>query len=288
MTAPGDTDRLIRAFLDEGQTELPDRAYDAVRAHIDRTRQRVVIGPWREPHMSTFARVAIAAAAVLAIAVVLIQLRPSASVGGPAPSPVPTPTPIPLNSHVVVPATANIFAAGHDRTPSPGGGGGGTMPPATPLPGGTSLIVTFPKVTGEVNPIVNAPEIGFNGPGGDMTSDTDVESFGGISGMVHHGNGMFLVGVFLTDDVPADPAPERLDFTDNEDFNLLEPEIGQTFFIGDGIGRGFLVPPGATRVFLGFVNAYTQLDPLSLTHGKPGYYGNNSGELEVEIEVSIE
>jgi hypothetical protein len=56
----------------------------------------------------------------------------------------------------------------------------------------------------------------------------------------------------------------------------------------DALARSFLVPPGATRLFLGFVNAYTKFDPLSLAHGKPGYYGNNSGELEVEIEVSIE
>ena len=63
MTTPRDPDRLIRAFLDEGSTELPDRAYDAVRAHIERTRQRVVIGPWREPPMPTIARFAVAAAA---------------------------------------------------------------------------------------------------------------------------------------------------------------------------------------------------------------------------------
>lgn len=284
MTAPRDRDRLIRTFLAEGQTELPDRAYDAVRAHIDRTRQRAVIGPWREPRMSTFARVAIAAAAVLAVALVGLQLSPSSNVGGPLPSPSPTPTPTPL----VVLATANIFGAGHEWAPSPGSGGAGTMPPEWPLPTGTTRVVTFPSVTGEVNPITNAPEIGFNGPEGDLTSDTDVESFGGISGMVHRSNGMFLVGVFLTDDEPADPAPARLDFTDNEDFELLEPEIGQTFFIGDGNGRSYLVPVEATRLFLGFVNAYTRLDPLSLTHGKPGYYNNNSGELAVEIDVSIE
>ena len=61
MTAPRETDRLIRAFLHEGGTELPDRAFDAVRRDIHRTRQRVVIGPWREPDMSNLARVAIAA-----------------------------------------------------------------------------------------------------------------------------------------------------------------------------------------------------------------------------------
>ena len=34
MNAPRDTDELINAFLDEGLTELPDRAFDAVRGEI--------------------------------------------------------------------------------------------------------------------------------------------------------------------------------------------------------------------------------------------------------------
>lgn len=191
-------------------------------------------------------------------------------------------------SVVTVPAAANIFGAGHDQTPSPGGGGGGTLPPEWPLPGGGTRVVTFRSVSGEVNPINNEATVGYNGPGGDMTSDTDVESYGGIAGLIHHGNGMFLVGVFLTDATPADPAPVRLDFTDGEQFDRLEPRIGQTFFIGDGVGRQYLVPPDATRLFLGFVNAYTRGDPLSMTHGSPGYYGNNSGELEVRVEVSVD
>jgi hypothetical protein len=76
MTAPRDPDRLIRLFLDEGQAELPDRAYDTVRSEIDHTRQRVVIGPWRNPYMPIFARLAIGAAAVLLVAVVGINLMP--------------------------------------------------------------------------------------------------------------------------------------------------------------------------------------------------------------------
>src|SRR6185369_13279896 len=65
MTAPHDD--LIRAFIAEGREELPDRAFDAVRGEIHRTRQRVVIGPWREPQMSNLAKVALAAAAVVAV-----------------------------------------------------------------------------------------------------------------------------------------------------------------------------------------------------------------------------
>src|SRR5687767_5904188 len=38
---------------------------------------------------------------------------------------------------------------------------------------------------------------------------TDVQSFGGISGVVHEEAGIFVVGVLLTDDPPQDPAPER-------------------------------------------------------------------------------
>ena len=53
MTVPRDPDARIRAFLDEGRTDLPDRAYDAVRAGIDRTRQRIVIGPLAAPRVPT-------------------------------------------------------------------------------------------------------------------------------------------------------------------------------------------------------------------------------------------
>jgi hypothetical protein len=86
MTAPRDPERLIRAFLAEGQDQLPDRAYDAVRDTIDRTRQRTVFGPWRETQMFNFARVAIAAAAVVAFGVVGIGMlaRPAPGPGGEA------------------------------------------------------------------------------------------------------------------------------------------------------------------------------------------------------------
>jgi len=89
MTARREPEGLIRAFLDEGATQLPDRAFDAVRHDIHRTRQRVVIGPWREPEMTTLTRVAIAAAAVVAIGVAWATFGPrQGGVGtGPTPSP---------------------------------------------------------------------------------------------------------------------------------------------------------------------------------------------------------
>jgi hypothetical protein len=90
MTAR-DPDVLIRAFLEEGQTDLPDRAFDAVRRDIHRTRQRVVIGPWRQPNMNMFARVAIAAAAVVAIGFAWVNFGPSQNGVGGKPTPTPTP-----------------------------------------------------------------------------------------------------------------------------------------------------------------------------------------------------
>jgi hypothetical protein len=97
MTAARDPDRLIRAFLSEGQTELPDRAYEHVRRTIDRTRQRVVVGPWREPRMSSFIRAAIAVAAVVVAAVVGFNLGPGPGVGGHTGAP-PSASPSPLVS----------------------------------------------------------------------------------------------------------------------------------------------------------------------------------------------
>jgi hypothetical protein len=82
MTTPREPDRLINAFLDEGRTELPDRSYDAVRAGIDRTRQRVVIGPWREPQMNNLTKFLIAAAAVVVVAVIGVNLLPAGRGGG--------------------------------------------------------------------------------------------------------------------------------------------------------------------------------------------------------------
>jgi hypothetical protein len=94
---------------------------------------------------------------------------------------------------------------------------------------------------------------------------------------------MFLVGVFLTDEPPSTSAPERLDFTKRERFRTLAPEVGQTFFIGDGRGRTFRVPGGATRVFLGFADAYSD---GHFYQGHPGYYGNNGGHLCVHVKAA--
>lgn len=135
MTAGRDPDRLIRAYLEEGLTELPDRSYDAVRSQIDQTHQRVVIGPWRLPSMNNFTRLAIVGAAVLVVALAGVYFLPRlGGIGGPgtSPSPVPSPTAVPASS-----APPRAFP---DLGPLPAGAyfmdpfGGADSSPCGPVP----------------------------------------------------------------------------------------------------------------------------------------------------------
>ena len=176
-----------------------------------------------------------------------------------------------ISSAVTVSGQANIFGAGYGDTPEPGGGGGGVVPVEIGILGSPSSY-TF-SVTGTTN-----WGSGSGGPDGDSGS-TNVNSNRSISDIVGPGR-LFLVGVFLDSGVPAS-APAILDFTGNTNFTTLSPELGQTFFIGDGLtgtGSGsvqqFVVPTGATRLFLGFADAFS-------FGGAPGWYGDNSGSLEV-------
>jgi hypothetical protein len=178
----------------------------------------------------------------------------------------------------LVPAVANIFGAGHEQAPMPGGGGPGQLPPIWLLPRGTTT-TTFACVEGIVNPIRS--EAPWNGPEGNKIGPTRISSLQGISGILDGHNAMFLTGVFLTDEEPADPAPAVLDFTDAESFEELAPLVGQTFYIGDGVGRQYRVPAGATRLFVGFADAFYYV-------GEPGWYGNNVGQIEVTVEAKTD
>ena len=67
-------DRLIAAYFEQPQPELPDRTFDAVRQDIHRTRQRLVLGPWSEPEPRMFAGLLAAAAVIVAmIGVALVK-----------------------------------------------------------------------------------------------------------------------------------------------------------------------------------------------------------------------
>ncbi len=182
-----------------------------------------------------------------------------------------------LGQPVTVSGQANVFGAGHPEPPDPGSGGPGVPPTMLRLAKGSDRVVTFRRVKGRVNPIRG--ETPWNGAGGDGRGPTSVNSWEGISGIVHRRNGMFLVGVFLDDKRPRDPAPPRLSFTGREEFRTLAPRLSQTFFVGDGAGRSYRVPRSATRLFMGFADAYAYI-------GNPGWYGNNGGKLSVTVELT--
>lgn len=110
MTPPRNPDWLIRAFLAEGQDELPDQVYDAVRDRIEQTNQRVVIGPWRTPFMNRFVAIGLGAAVVMIAAFIGIQLLggPNVLGQGPAEQPAPTVTPVPRPTPVPSPVPADV------------------------------------------------------------------------------------------------------------------------------------------------------------------------------------
>ena len=95
MHTDRETTRLVRSWLEEGATALPDRVLDAVLDQVPTTPQRSAWWPARRsPEMSNIAKVLIAAAAVVAVALVGFNFLPrNANVGGPAPTASPTPTP---------------------------------------------------------------------------------------------------------------------------------------------------------------------------------------------------
>jgi hypothetical protein len=106
MSTDGDTTRIVRSWLEEGVTALPDRVLDTVLDQVPATPQRRSWWPARRfASLNTYAKVAIALAAVVVVAVVGYNLLPRyGGVGGvpttppPTATPVPTPAPLPSGS----------------------------------------------------------------------------------------------------------------------------------------------------------------------------------------------
>ena len=88
-----------------------------------------------------------------------------------------------------------------------------------------------------------------------------------------------LLGVFLGPGQPDPSAPSLLDFSTaaSTDFAGLSPELQQVFFIGDGLqldgltSQIFIVPNGATRLFLGTMDGFD--------------WNNNVGSLDVTVNA---
>jgi hypothetical protein len=108
MTAHDDLDRQLSSFLRDGPDELPDASFDAVRDHIEQTRQRVIVGPGRFTEMNKIVGFGLAAAAVVAAVVIGVQALgtngtgvapgPTATAEAPLADPTAEPTPSPIPS----------------------------------------------------------------------------------------------------------------------------------------------------------------------------------------------
>ncbi|MDP2433554.1 MAG: Ig-like domain-containing protein [Pseudomonadota bacterium] len=212
------------------------------------------------------------------------------------------------NLAVAVDGETNVFSAGA------AGSFDGLLPNSIEFAAGPGNVFTFPDVSGLVSfdgATLTVPPDG--GDGGSGTTDilSSPTNYPGISGIVYgHGDPdfpdyttwpglgyypgktMFLTGVFLSDAAPVDPAPDRLDFTNGDggmgtEFLTLSPELGQTFFIGDGRTalndlQQFIAPTGATHLFLGFADASQFGHPSS----EAGSYGDNYGALTAQVQLN--
>lgn len=192
-------------------------------------------------------------------------------------------------SGVVVSGQANIFGSGFGDAPAPAGGGGGVIPVESAITVAGPAILTFSSVTGLVQCAAAAAPNGPDG-GTEATGNTDILSWRDVSGVVHPNRTMFLMGVFR-DANPGNAGgtpPTRLNFLHPESFLTLAPELNQSFFIGDGRTddtnaiQTFIVPAGATRLFLGFADAFDFGNPTAL----PGFYSDNTGQVVADFTFS--
>ena len=115
MSSDRDTTRIVRSWLEEGATALPDRVLDAVLDQVPATSQRRPLWPARRfPEMNNALKLVIAAAAVLVVVIVGISLLPrSGGVGGSGPGPTSNPTqtatPTPVSyTHLTLPTICSV------------------------------------------------------------------------------------------------------------------------------------------------------------------------------------
>jgi hypothetical protein len=178
---------------------------------------------------------------------------------------------------IVVPGSASPWLAG-----MPDGStccGGDSAPAQSPSLLSLSVVpfgaLTF-VASGGTQHGPTQPIVGAEGRPGIFTAKAGGAE-NGISGVTAQLSA--LMGVFLNDDPPAlAAAPDALTFSGagGMDFLTLAPALRQVFFIGDGRANGvggatqrFIVPAGATRLFLGTMDGFE--------------WNNNGGALNVTV-----
>jgi hypothetical protein len=114
MSTERETTRIVRSWLEEGVTRLPDRVLDIVLDQVPATPQRRSWWPSRRfAQMNKLVPAAVAAAAVLVVAVVGYNLlagvsEPGAPTTGPTAQPTVVPTVVPSPSPAVTPGLKTV------------------------------------------------------------------------------------------------------------------------------------------------------------------------------------
>ncbi|HUH17153.1 MAG TPA: hypothetical protein VMM85_04325 [Methylomirabilota bacterium] len=115
MSFDPETTRIVRSWLDEGVTQLPDRVLDAVLDQVPATRQRRATW-WptrRNEPMNTMLKFGLAAAVVVVAALIGINYLGTSTVGGPGiDSSTPTPEATPTLEATPTPAPEGLLPEG--------------------------------------------------------------------------------------------------------------------------------------------------------------------------------
>jgi hypothetical protein len=181
-----------------------------------------------------------------------------------------------------VPGTTSVYQIfGHIGNP---GGDYGPSTDAVELnfAAGASNVFTF-TVRGLVSCCSDGPNIPPDGGGSGM----NVVGANGLSGLIGNAHIPF-VGVFTAETDPfGSSAPSSLSF-DAGSPGSPPLELQQVFYIGDGKsgfndGAGttlsFMAPAGATRLYLGVIDAFG-------FNAVTGYYADNNGAFTANVSLS--
>jgi hypothetical protein len=191
-----------------------------------------------------------------------------------------------VRASITIPATSDIFSSGEATADATRGG---TLPVEINLPAETNRVIYFYDLTGSVMAgSLGWPEVGPDGGTNNAFGPrpTNIANASGISGM-QDPQFEFLAGVVLNDTTPVEGTePSPLNFnTIGNNFTQITTQLQQSFFIGDGLtgtGSGqeqaFYIPDSATRLYLGFLDAYD-------FQGTPGEYSDDTGSLSVTYSI---
>ncbi|MEO8659431.1 MAG: hypothetical protein ABI693_13240 [Bryobacteraceae bacterium] len=204
--------------------------------------------------------------------------------------PAPAQDPPDKTANLVVSAKMDVWRAGGYND-----GSDGVSPAKFDFVAGKNHFITFPIVTGSWSCGAGAL---YSADGTNAGADCNgprhiVDPIGGVSGFDSTDFYGALTGLFLDDTPTTTPAPPLRFYVTNNTMGgfptgirEFHPRLGQVFFIGDGLtgtGTGdyqrFWVPPAATHLYLGYVDAYPGPNPL------PNGYSNNVGGLTVFLRL---